>query len=164
MEGKSFQHLNPVWREKANFIIGASVPPLEEKSKEEMWEQLWARRIDDKHYEICCIPMFAYGLALGDVVETDRRYMIVNVARKSGRVAIRVWFHEKTPLEKRDEIVNEILDVECLLEWYSQHLLGIDSDSLLKTQSLDKILRAFQAEGIIEFEYGNPQSSPKAEI
>ena len=76
MENKSFQHLNPVWREKANFIIGAVVPSLKNNPKEKVWEQLWARKIDNDHYEICCIPMFAYGLALGDVVEIDQRLMI----------------------------------------------------------------------------------------
>lgn len=156
MENKSFQNLNPVWREKANFIIGAVVPSLKNNPKEKVWEQLWARKIDNDHYEICCIPMFAYGLALGDVVEIDQRLMIINISQKSGRVTIRVWLKEQTPQEIREELTDKILGLGCLLEWYSQHLLGVDSDSHIKTQSLIKLLDIYQKEECIEFEYGNP--------
>jgi hypothetical protein len=156
MENKSFQHLNPVWREKENFIIGAVVPSLKNNPKEKVWEQLWARKIDNDHYEICCIPMFAYGLVLGDLVEIDQRLMIINISQKSGRVTIRVWLNEQTPQEKREELTDKILGLGCLLEWYSQHLLGVDSDYHIRTQSLIKLLDVYQKEEFIEFEYGNP--------
>lgn len=156
MENRSFQHLNPIWRDKANFIIGAVVPPLKNNPKEKVWEQLWARKLDNGQYEICCIPIFAYGLALGDVVEIDQGFMIINLSQKSGRVTIRVWLNEKMPQEKHEELTNKILDLGCLLEWYSQHLLGVDSDTYKKAQSLLKILEIYQKEGFIEFEYGNP--------
>lgn len=156
MENRSFQHLNPIWRDKANFIIGAVVPSLKNNPKEKVWEQLWARKIDKDHYEICCIPMFAYGLALGDVVEIDQRLMIINISQKSGRVTIRVWLNEQTPQEKREELTDKILGLGCLLEWYSQHLLGVDSDSHIKTQSLITLLDIYQKEEFIEFESGNP--------
>ncbi len=133
METRSFQHLNPVWRDKANFIIGAPVPPLKKNPKEKVWEQLWARKIDDNHFEICCIPLFCYGLALGDEVETDQGFMIVIVTHKSGHDTMRIWFNENTSQEKKDELTNEILVLDCLIEWYSQNFLGVDSDSHAKT-------------------------------
>ena len=156
MENRSFQHLNPIWRDKANFIIDAVVPPLKNNPKEKVWEQLWARKLDNGFYEICCIPIFAYGLALGDLVEIDQGFMISNISQKSGRVAIRVWLNEQIPQEKREELTEQILSLGCLLEWYSKHLLGVDSDSQIKTEFLIKILETYQKERQIEFEFGNP--------
>jgi hypothetical protein len=39
-------------------------------------EQLWARQVGDRHFELCCIPYFVYDLALGDVVEIDADYRL----------------------------------------------------------------------------------------
>lgn len=159
MENRSFQHLNPIWRDKANFIIGASVPPLKNNPKEKVWEQLWARKLDNDQYEICCIPIFAYGMALGDVVEIDQGFMITNISQKSGHITIRVWLTEQIHKEEIEGLTEKILGLGCLMEWYSEHLLGIDSDSHITTQSLIKTLEIYQREGLIDFEYGNPQNS-----
>jgi len=51
------QHETPVWRERANFIIGAA---LDAPGK---WEQLWARQVGPNRFELCCIPFMTYGLA-----------------------------------------------------------------------------------------------------
>jgi hypothetical protein len=45
------QHETPVWRERANFIIGAA---LDAPGK---WEQLWARQVSPNRFELCCIPL-----------------------------------------------------------------------------------------------------------
>ena len=47
-------------------------------------EQLWARRVDDEHHEICCIPFFVYDLALGDTVEVDADHLVTRVVEPSG--------------------------------------------------------------------------------
>src|SRR3954453_9406655 len=66
-------HAAPVWRERADFVIGARLP------EEGRAEQLWARRIEGRHFEVCCIPFFLYDVALGDVVETDADYDLERV-------------------------------------------------------------------------------------
>ncbi|MFE4542364.1 hypothetical protein [Arthrobacter sp. NPDC056727] len=48
-------HSEPVWRDKANFIIAATVGS---SATEVTTEQLWVRKIDGMQYEICCIPFF----------------------------------------------------------------------------------------------------------
>ena len=35
------------------------------------FELLWAHTEDRKHYELCCIPFFIYGFALGDTLTWD---------------------------------------------------------------------------------------------
>ena len=44
-------HANPVWRERANFIIAAGIsdPPPDTLRR---WEQLWARQIGEHRFEI----------------------------------------------------------------------------------------------------------------
>ena len=72
-------HLNPAWRDRANFIAFVSIE-LDEPG--ERWEQLWARQIANNLFEICCIPFFAYDLALGDQVDTLGR--LVGVVDQPG--------------------------------------------------------------------------------
>ena len=62
-------HSDPVWRDRSNFIIATPIEPGEAGVTA---ERLWARRVDDRHYQLCCIPFFAYDLALGDVIEIVR--------------------------------------------------------------------------------------------
>jgi len=131
------------------------VPPLKKNPKEKVWEQLRARKLDNNLYEICCIPIFAYGLALGDVVEIDQKFMIIKVSQKSGRVTIRVWLNEQISQEDREELSTKILNIGCLLEWYSQRLLGVATDSHMMTQSMIKTLEIYKKSGLLEFEYGN---------
>lgn len=85
-------HQRPVWRDRANFIIGAELTGTSDAKS----EQLWAKQLSDDTFEICCIPFFVYEVALGDVVQTapagGRRYMVEKVVRPSGRFVFRVWF------------------------------------------------------------------------
>jgi hypothetical protein len=155
MKTQSFQHLNPVWRDKANYLIGAEVPPLKQFPDDKNWEQLWARRIKNNIFELCCIPLFSYGLALGDVVETDESFMIVRVIKKSGSDTIRIWFDEKISAEQKDEILNVISTLDCIQEWYSENFLGVNSISSTKTKTLIEALENYQKQGSAIFEIGN---------
>lgn len=112
-------HDAPVWRERADFVIGAPLP------EEGRAEQLWARRLGERRFEICCIPFFVYDLALGDVVETDTGYDLVRVAERSGRSVFRIWFGEtRTP---RQDVADELTERRALLEWSSPNLLAVDA-------------------------------------
>jgi hypothetical protein len=74
-------HLEPVWRERSNFVIAAEVPDGGDTET----EQLWARQIDEHRFEICCIPFFVFDIALGDVVETDRQAVTSSVSGSVSR-------------------------------------------------------------------------------
>ncbi|UAL29269.1 DUF4265 domain-containing protein [Nocardioides rotundus] len=93
-------HAEPVWRERANFIINA---PLPEAGR---FEQLWAKQVGENQFEICCIPFFLYDLALGDTVETapqgSRQYVLSRVLNRSGRYLPRVLRAAPVPLSRRD--------------------------------------------------------------
>jgi hypothetical protein len=101
---KDVVHSDPVWRERADFIIGA---PLHEEGRA---EQLWARRLDEPLlFEICCIPFFLYDVALGDVVQTDASSELARVVEPSGRFVFRAWFGD--PFHPRQEIADQLDDI-----------------------------------------------------
>jgi hypothetical protein len=110
MQTDTAVHPNPVWRDRANFLIKARLPVLQSQdvpSKE--WEQIWCRQIAENQFEVCCIPFFLYDLALGDVVETglegENRYVVQRVVNPSGRCCFRVWFGKSSTPDSRDEVI-----------------------------------------------------------
>jgi hypothetical protein len=61
-------HPEPVWRDRADFVVHAELP---EADRPKRFEQLWARQLAEREFELCCIPFFIYDVALGDVVRTS---------------------------------------------------------------------------------------------
>jgi hypothetical protein len=121
-------HDAPIWRDRANFVIGA---PLREKGRA---EQLWVRQVSDRRFEICCIPFFVYDVALGDVVETDANYDLARVMERSGRFVFRVWFGEA--FNSRQEVADELAEFGALLEWSSANLLAVDAGDQAHAQTI----------------------------
>ena len=159
MQTDTAVHPNPVWRDRANFLIKAHLPALRSQdapSKE--WEQLWCKQIAENQFEICCIPFFLYDLALGDVVETGlegaSRYVVQRVVNRSGRCCFRVWFGESSTSDSRDEVVGFATQVGCLFEWSSANLLAIDADSEAQAQALANHLSQQEQAGSLMYETG----------
>src|SRR5438874_1664849 len=88
-------HKEPAWRERGSFVLPVKLSLGEDETLQRV-EQLWSRQVADNRFEICCIPFFAYDLALGDEVETGRqgtyRYVVQRVVKRSGNYTRRVWF------------------------------------------------------------------------
>lgn len=53
------------------------------------FEQLWTERVGADRFELCCIPFFAYDMALGDVVRAEAAtvYVIQSVVQRSALTA-----------------------------------------------------------------------------
>jgi hypothetical protein len=132
--GREAVHQAPVWRERADFVIAARLPDAGDIKT----EQLSARRLGDRRFEICCIPFFVYDLALGDVVETDDHYVVHRVVDPSGRYVFRVWFGES--FHPRDEIAQELKGLGSVIEWSSPNLLAVDAVDEEHAQSVADFL------------------------
>jgi len=147
-------HSSPAWRDRANFLIHAR---LEGDDSLEHWEQLWARRISESRFELCCIPFFVYDLALGDEVETglegEDRYVMQRVVKQSGHYTLRVWFIDDAA---REEVPKEIARLGCLMEWRwsSSNLLAIDAPSTDLAQTVANLLFEREQLGHLEYETG----------
>lgn len=144
-------HENAVWRDKSDFIIRAY---LEENEGRNEWEQLWAKRVDDRRFSLCCIPFFAYNLALGDEVETDGNYVVQGVIKPSGQFTFRVWFGDSTEPGIKDEVLRQLAAMDALFEWSSANLLAISAKDADQAQEVADYLYARQNGGDLTYETG----------
>jgi hypothetical protein len=148
-EGKRVDavHSDPVWRDRSDFIIGASLP------EEGRAEQLWVKRLDEPLlFEMCCIPFFLYDLALGDVVQTDATFEFVRVVERSGRFVFRVWFGDS--FEPPHEIADQLREIGALLEWSSTDLLAVDAAGAAEAQVVADFLHDQEDRGRLMYETG----------
>jgi hypothetical protein len=144
-------HLNPVWRDRSNFIIRAALP---DNTAWRTTEQLWARRLSDHSFEICCIPFFIYGVSLGDVVSTssDGSFELTEVTAPSSRSTYRAWFGEST--YSQEAFVSEVAELGGLVERSSENLLAIDASNAASASTLTKYLTRLHDRGDLVFEVG----------
>ncbi len=117
-----YVHENPVWRDKANYIIRVYLEDVDGRSQ---WEQLWVKKIDERKYIICCIPFFAFDLALGDEVETDENSVVQKVTKPSNSHCFRVWFGNAKSINTKDMIVKELEGMCSFIEWSSENFLAV---------------------------------------
>lgn len=93
-------------------------------------------------------------MALGDEVETDLDYSITRVVKHSGHFTFRIWFNDETSEKNKNKVLDEIKELDCQLEWYSEKLLGIDAASENTAHLLANSLARFQIDKIIAYETG----------
>jgi hypothetical protein len=146
------RHDDPVWRSRANFVIAADIASSSTKRE---WEQLWVKQLSERRFEVCCIPFFAYDLALGDEVEADEDHVLRRVVKRSGHSTFRVWFGGSTGPADRDRIVEAIASHGCEHEWSSQNLLAIDASTHETARAIAADLSVLQAAGQVTFEIGH---------
>ena len=117
-------HKSPAWGPRSNFIIRAD---LGNHGLPGAFEQLWARKIDSTHFEICCIPFFTYGLSLGDKVESNDQYTIQKITEKSGHKTLRVAVASQEKQDKLHEVLHHWVEqMGFTYEWYSTGYLAVD--------------------------------------
>lgn len=145
------RHNEPAWQSRANFIIVADITSNPDKGE---WEQLWARKLSESRFQICCVPFFVYDLALGDEVETDADHVIRRVVRPSGHFTFRVWFGDSKNPDDRTRVMDLIRREGCEHEWSSQNLLAIDAPTQEKAENLADVLGSLQQGGQLTFETG----------
>jgi hypothetical protein len=145
------RHLKPAWQDRADFVIAANIS---ERSEKVEWEQIWARRLSDRRFEICCIPFFAYDLSLGDEVETNADFVIERVVRWGGHFTFRVWFGETRSSAVREEIGADLLRLGLGHEWSSENLLSIGASDQEVAEQLASKLQAKEQDGQLMYETG----------
>lgn len=104
-------HREPVWRERANYIINAPIGD----SAHTHTEQLWVRQdMASRLYEICCIPFFLYDVALGDLVSVRRAR--VRVERYSARLVAVDICADDSPQRLADYLAQAQMDGRLVYE------------------------------------------------
>lgn len=116
-------HEDPAWRNEKNYMAMVDLAPFDLGG---MLEQLWLREVSGG-YEVCCIPFYAYGLALGDVVGKGGSDTVDSLISKSGRRVLRVFFAEPRPVvDSRSALRRAVESGELLSEWNGDRHVAID--------------------------------------
>jgi hypothetical protein len=137
-------HEDPVWRVEKNYMAMVDLAPFDLGG---MLEQLWLREVDEGGgFEVCCIPFYAYGLALGDVVRKSGSDRVDRLIRKSGRRVLRVLFAEPRPLgDSRSALRRAVESTELLSEWNGDRHVAIDVPDISVMQPIfDSVQREIQ--------------------
>jgi hypothetical protein len=152
-------HSDPVWRERANFIINA--PIVVDGVHDGRFEQLWTNQ-QGESFELCCIPFFLYDVALGDFVSVvsgkDGSYQYGGVMRSSGRHLFRVWFGDVED-HVREDVMRKLARFPVLLETHGENLVAIDIGDAGLVQNLADYLMAEENAGRLVYETGVQNSS-----
>jgi hypothetical protein len=149
-------HENPVWREKANYIINL---PTHWDGR---YEQMWCRQVQETEFEVCCIPYFLYDIALGDILKAvpiDRqRHGEAVVKECSGRGVFRVYF-EVEQYRNQKAISADLNELGALVEsWRSSDLLAVDARDDGQYQLIGNFLTRCSSRGFLSYESGSPST------
>ena len=153
MDAKIIVHHQPVWRDRADYIIMAELDS-ELTNGISGREQLWSRRVGKLRFEICCIPFFVYNLALSDIVETDDEYIIRKVIEPSGHYTFRVWFGNSDDEHVIEDVIDFVKNAGGLYEWYSNNLLAIDAEAVSVAEDISSFLMDMEDRGLLVYETG----------
>lgn len=140
-----YQHLEPVWQARADYIVRASI-----EGDEGDFEQLWTHQLSQTEHLLCCIPFFLYNVCLGDVVEV-RNDQMVRVRRPGGRWTFRAFCLTHGSAEA---LFDRIGSDEFLHERHGERLVSIDAANTEDARRLAGILVQLESEGLIEYETG----------
>jgi hypothetical protein len=155
MEASSIAiHEDPLWRAKGNFVINAD---LAAHGMPGRWEQLWARKVSEDRFELCCIPFFTYGMRLGDIVRTapasGKQFMVQEVVQAGGRINVRLAVSvgdERDSLTPK--LLSDITKVGCGAEVFKPGYIAIDIPTEEQEQQLLTLLDPLVASDRITLE------------
>ncbi|WP_075733111.1 DUF4265 domain-containing protein [Streptomyces acidiscabies] len=122
-----------------------------------MLEQLWLRENSGgSGYEVCCVPFYAYGLSLGDVVGKSGADFIDRLIVKSGRRVLRVLFADsQDSMEARSALREAVAEVGLLSEWNGDRHVAIDVPGNAMMQRVFDSVREDVAAGNAFWEWGD---------
>lgn len=143
-------HSSPAWQSKANFLIRADLGNYGMPGR---IEQLWVRKLSDNTFQLCCIPFFTYGVALGDIVETDDNLFFRRVASKEGHKILRGAVINKEKVVELHELIHNYLEQLALSnEWYAPGYFAVDLPSINQDEELFIFMQKLADTGDLSYE------------
>jgi hypothetical protein len=151
---KYANHDEPVWRARANFLL--QVDLSQHGMASGSYEQLWARTDDRATFEVCCLPFFTYGIALGDMIAWDNSDRRVVVVRRSGRRLLRCAFADLDDAFAYHETFHaSIAATGALVEFRGGGLVAVDIDSDERLNAVLEVVRPLHESGRVMWEWGD---------
>lgn len=147
-------HTDPVWRERANFIVQVDLQHHGMASG--AYEQLWTRTGDQIAFEVCCLPFFTYGIALGDVIvwnDVDRQAVVTH---RSGRRIIRCAFANRVDAATEHEAFHgSVVSTGALVEFHGPGFAAIDINSDESLGAVLAVVGPLHESGRATWEWGS---------
>lgn len=120
-------------------------------------EAIWAETLGADRYRIDNVPMYAYDLNYGDIVEAipgapDLKPSVLRVMERSGHRTLRVFFGSEVSREASDEYLLGLRDMGVTFERATARYVALD---LAPTADMDAVrdqLDQWQAKEIAEYE------------
>jgi hypothetical protein len=148
-------HENPVWRDRANHILQADLGGYGLAGR---FEQLWARDLRNGTYELCCLPFFTYGFALGDVVRLEPskgRFADVlgSLVSRSERDLLRVAFRDRGAMQAQHEELHAVLAASGRPhEWHRGGLVSVDVEGTVP-DAIRQTVNRLAVDGDVQWEW-----------
>lgn len=123
------------------------------------WEGLLARRTGGDRARVCAVPVFAYGVGLGDEVacqERDGAVVATMLVREAGNTTFRVIFprHDApAPDERWRSLLADLERLGCWIDIYSPQLVAVSAEPAA-VEEVAAYLREREARGELAFEAG----------
>ena len=142
-------HTDPAWGKQSNWMLHAD---LEKDGLPERGEQIWAKQFDRNNFQICCIPFFTRGIALGDIIEADAENIILRVTERNGHRNLRAAMTLLKP-QVHNQLHDWVERTGLLYEWFEGKYLATDLPPGAALDSLDmKFLERMAEDQKIVFE------------
>ncbi len=140
------RHTKPVWGDRANGSIYVPVP-----DDPEFLEDLPVRWHGEVG-EVCGIPLWTYGIALGDLLgKPEREGAMPPLIRACGRSVHRVHASDPAVLAEASERIKAL---GGLHEPGLEGFLAVDSADPSIAARIDAYLREQAERGLLEYEHG----------
>jgi hypothetical protein len=158
MQNATATHCRPAWAEYGDYSLSLKLDFDPDDAASRKDESLWCKKIGQNNFQICCIPFFAFNLALGDEViahPTEEGYYDVCVSKSSGHSTFRIKFPSNASKDSREGILRVLSDLGCVSESYSAELSAIDAPSDTVATQVLAFLIGKNEEGLLKFEAGS---------
>lgn len=142
-------HREPVWRDRSTSVLPAAV-----EGETNTFEQLFARKLSENEYEVCCIPFFLYDIALGDVIAWTAEQPTARVTRRSGRVVFRIFFANEVSDADQRGVLQSLVMLGAIVERSSRRLVAVDAADENVGRVISGYLLTAERQGLLQFENG----------
>lgn len=149
------KHPRPAWDDRADIALQLRIvtgnahldnPPR--------YEELPCKDLGDGFYQICCVPVFLYDLALGDILKL-RDGELEGVAQESGQHTFRAYFGRAFMPFAREVLIDELATMPGIVtEWFSEDLLALSAENDAVANLLARWLETAMSRGQLQYETG----------
>lgn len=131
--------------------------------RDRIWEGLAAEATEAKDRVIVrAVPLFAYDVNYGDelsvVASAEGPLVATGIANDAGNYTFRVWMREDAGDDEFRDVVTQFGALGCLIEGYSDRLIGLSCSPINAHDVADALEMAGQA-GRFTYETGRQLTS-----